>query len=556
MPTDATLRQHVDARKLVLERQRQTWEPTWRELSRFINPRRGQFWGQQISKGTRGTQNNQAILDPHALFALRTFSAGLMSGLTSPARPWFRLTIPDRRVAEQASVKAWFDECAERMRMVFNSGNLYSALPVIYEELGQFGVGCAIVEFDREDIIRVYTLSAGEYCLGIDHRGRVDTLSREFQYSYRQINERWPNHGVDEVTAKVGTDQQDEEVTICHLIEPNTDRDKGRLDWRGKPFRSLYWRKGSRAGEFLHRSGYRKFPVLAPRWSPIGNDAYSKGPGHDTLPDVKSLQIFTKRLHMAVDKHVNPPMGAHISLRGSASSLLPGALNYLPTQDKGAGMWPLYQTNPGAVAEVRAQIDGTRQSIDRAFFADLFLMISQMEGVQPRNELEISSRREEKMQMLGPALENLHDELLQPLVELTFETMVEHGLLPPPPDELDGYPLDVELISILAQAQKAADLGSVERLWGFAGRMASVKPDILDKLDAEETIDVYADKLGAPSSIVVSDDRVAQMRQARAQQQQAKEAMAAATVAADGAKTLSETDVGGGRNALQSVLGI
>ncbi|OYZ18816.1 MAG: hypothetical protein B7Y31_15150, partial [Novosphingobium sp. 16-62-11] len=35
-----------------------------------------------------------------------------------------------------------------------------------------------------------------------------------------------------------------------------------------------------------------------------------------------------------------------------------------------------------------------------------------------------------------------------------------------------GYPLDVELISILAQAQKAADLGSVERLWAFAGNIA------------------------------------------------------------------------------------
>lgn len=556
MPKDAALRKHLDTRKAVLEQRRRSWEPTWRELSRFIDAKRGQFFVSP-NQGNRGQQNNGAILDPTALFAKRTLVAGLMSGVTSPARPWFRLTIPDRQIAALGPVKAWFDDCAERMRMVFNAGNLYSALPIIYDELGQFGVGCAILEFDREDVIRLYPLSVGEYWLGIDWRGRIDTLVREFQYSYRQIDERWPDHGDAEVTAKIKTAEADNEITICHMIEPNPELDKGRLDYAGKAFRSCYWRKGSgQDGQFLHRSGYSRFPVLVPRWAPIGNDAYSRGPGHDALPDVKSLQIFTKRLHNAIDKHVNPPMGAHISLRGSAMSSLPGATNFFPTAEKGAGMWPLYQTNPGSIEQVRRQILDTRETVKSAFFADLFLMFDQMEGVQPRNQLEISTRREEKMQMLGPVLENLHDDLLQPLVQQTFDIMTENRLFLEPPEELHGYPLDVELISILAQAQKAADLGSVERLLGFAGNLAGVSPSIMDKLDLDEAIDVYGDKLGAPSAIIVPDDEVAKIRAARAQKQAQAEALATATTVADGAKTLSETETGAGRNALQSILGV
>jgi len=556
VPKDAALRKHLDTRKAVLEQRRRSWEPTWRELSRFIDAKRGQFFVSP-NQGNRGQQNNGAILDPTALFAKRTLVAGLMSGVTSPARPWFRLTIPDRQIAALGPVKAWFDDCAERMRMVFNAGNLYSALPIIYDELGQFGVGCAILEFDREDVIRLYPLSVGEYWLGIDWRGRIDTLVREFQYSYRQIDERWPDHGDAEVTAKIKTAEADNEITICHMIEPNPELDKGRLDYAGKAFRSCYWRKGSgQDGQFLHRSGYSRFPVLVPRWAPIGNDAYSRGPGHDALPDVKSLQIFTKRLHNAIDKHVNPPMGAHISLRGSAMSSLPGATNFFPTAEKGAGMWPLYQTNPGSIEQVRRQILDTRETVKSAFFADLFLMFDQMEGVQPRNQLEISTRREEKMQMLGPVLENLHDDLLQPLVQQTFDIMTENRLFLEPPEELHGYPLDVELISILAQAQKAADLGSVERLLGFAGNLAGVSPSIMDKLDLDEAIDVYGDKLGAPSAIIVPDDEVAKIRAARAQKQAQAEALATATTVADGAKTLSETETGAGRNALQSILGV
>ena len=158
--------------------------------------------------------------------------------------------------------------------------------------------------------------------------------------------------------------------------------------------------------------------------------------------------------------------------------------------------------------------------------------------------------------MLGPVLENLHDDLLQPLVQRTFTIMGEHGLFSEAPPELHGYPLDVELISILAQAQKAADLGSVERLWAFAGNIAAARPEVLDKLNADESIDVYADKLGAPAAITVADDVVARLRAARAQQAQAAQAMQMASTAAQGAKTLSETEVGGGRNALQAVLGV
>lgn len=71
----------------VLKRQRTSWEPGWRDLSRYVNPGRGPFFTQP-NQGDRGTQNNGAIRDPTALFALETLVAGLMSGVTLPARPW------------------------------------------------------------------------------------------------------------------------------------------------------------------------------------------------------------------------------------------------------------------------------------------------------------------------------------------------------------------------------------------------------------------------------------------------------------------------------------
>jgi len=556
MPKNVELLKHCTEKAEVLKARRRSWEPTWREITQYLNPTRGQYFQQQNS-GQRGTQNNQSVLDPHAQFALQTMVAGLMGGLTSPARPWFRLTVPDKAIASITNVRTWLDDCRDRMLMVFNSGNIYQVLPIIYEELGGFGSAAAVMEFDREDVVRLYQCSAGEYWLGINSRGKVDTFYRQFKYSHRQIVQHWGEDAREQSTNKKGTAEYDSEVTVCQLIEPNADFDADRLDEKGKLYRSVYWVEGETSkGEYLAVSGYNKWPMLAPRWKPIGNDAYSKGPGHNALPDTKSLQVFTKRLHNAIDKHVNPPLGAHISLKGSASSVLPGAINYFPTAEKGAGMWPLYQPEPSSINEVRQQIAETRRTIDRAFFADIFLMISQMDGVQPRNQLELQLRKEEKMLMMGPVLESLHDELLQPLIDFVFETMFEHRLFLPPPKEIQGLPLDIELISVLAQAQKAASLGSIERTFSFAGSIAGAKPEVLDKLNVDAAIDRYAEDIGAPAGIIVGEDDVAKIREQRAQQIAQQQAIANAGAAVQGAKTLSETDVGGGRNALQEVTGL
>lgn len=556
MPRDIPLLDHCERRRKAMDRGRKSWEPDWRELSRYIYPSRGAFYTQP-NQGNRGSQKTQNILDVTPVKARRTLTAGLMGGLTSPARAWFRLTVPDRDTAELATVREWFDDCADRMRMVFNGSNVYNILPLIYDEISVFGTGCAVMVFDREDVVRLIQLTIGEYWLATDYRGKVDTLCRRFMKTYSQIEAEWPKNGDATIAAKAKSSTEcDSEIAIIHMIEPNLDYDSTRADFKGKKYRSVYYKDGASSGEIIHVSGFDEWNVLAPRWSVVGNDVWGRGPGHEALPDVKSLTVFTKRLHAAIDKHVNPPMGAHISLRGQPSSVLPGALNYFATNEKGAGMWPLMQTQPGSIEQVRIQIADTRRSIESIFFADMFLMISQMEGVQPRNTMEISVRKEEKMLMLGPVLEGLHDELLNPLIQWTFTMMEQHRLFKEPPEELHGYPLEVELISVLAQAQKAADLGAIERVAGFVGSLASTNPEILDKFDGDQAVDLYNEGLGGPTSIVVADDVVQKKRVARQQAQAQQTALASAGALAQGAKTMSETQTGAGRNALESVLGI
>jgi hypothetical protein len=138
---------------------------------------------------------------------------------------------------------------------------------------------------------------------------------------------------------------------------------------------------------------------------------------------------------------------------------------------------------------------------------------------------EVAERHEEKMLMLGPVVERLHSEMLDPLIETTFEHMLAAGIVPPAPPELSGMDLNVTYVSMLAQAQRAIATNGVDRFVGNLGQIASFKPDVLDKFDSDVWADKYSDMLGVDPELIVAGDKVALIRQQRAQaQQQAQQA--------------------------------
>jgi len=82
-------------------------------------------------------------------------------------------------------------------------------------------------------------------------------------------------------------------------------------------------------------------------------------------------------------------------------------------------------------------------------------------------------------------------------------------------------------------------------------------PEVVDKIDIQQTIDELGDYLATPNKMIRSDDEVAALQEMRAQQQQAQQLMAAAPAMKDGAaalKSLGETPVGEGKGALEVLL--
>lgn len=557
-----SVREQVDRRLSQLKQERaRGWEQNWRDLAEYVEPRTGRW---SLSDTNDGQRRDSKIINGTATYAARVLEAGMMSGITSPARAWFKLSSPDPEMMEYGPVKVWLHQAELAMREVFVKSNLYNVLPTIYGEEGIFGTASMIAMADDRDLVRFYPFTVGSYYLATSARQQVDTIYREFRMTARQMVQQFGLEAVS-VTVKGMAERNPESwVDVCHAIEPNDGRVYGRLDNQNMPYRSVYWEKGGDADQVLRQSGFRDYPGMSPRWKVNGEDVYGSGPGALAIGDIKALQLMERRKAEMIEKGVRPPMTAPESLRGQKASIVPGDITYANIQQGMQGFVPTYMVDSAWLGGLRSEIEAHEDRISTSFFVDLFLMIAQMDSV--RTATEIAARKEEKMLMLGPVLERLNDELLDPLIDRTFGLMLEQSapiwsglaqgkpILPPPPQELAGMDLRVEYTSILAQAQKALGVASIERTLGFAGNLAGMEPSVLDKLDLDQAMDEYATMIGVPPTILRTDEAVAQIRQARAQAAEENEQMDAAGQMVQGAKLLSETDVSS-PNALTAITG-
>lgn len=533
----------------VLRQERASWMQHWQELAQYVLPRAGRWLS---SANNRGDKINDKIVDETATYALRTLVSGMMAGITSPARPWFRLAPPDPEMAELAPVRWWLHDTERRMRLVFNRSNIYNGLSSIYEELALFGTGAMVLEADPHDIIRAYPLTAGEFMIANSARLTVDTLYRELRMTAGQLVERFGEENCSrQVVNYCRRGEVDQWIDVVHAIEPRRNRDYGKRDRLNKAWRSVYFEAGGDQDKLLSESGYDDFPAMCPRWYVSASDVYGRSPGMDVLGSVKALMVLQRRLAQGVDKITNPPMVAPGALKNSVVNLLPGGVTYVDGQTRDV-FRPAYQVAL-PLNELDQLIQRHQQLIERGLYADLFLMISQQDDVRTATEIRV--RQEEKLLVLGPMLERLQVELLDPLIDRTFKLMVEADAIPEPPPELQGSDLKVEYISLLAQSQQAIATGAIERMAGFVGNLAGANPEVLDKVDFDQTVDEYGEALGVPPRMIRSDDAVAELRQGRAQQQQALQQGQAAMSAAQGAQVLSQTDTRSD-NALTRMLGI
>lgn len=562
MQDTRTVRQRILERRTALMTERSSYDTYAKSISRYLLPRSARFDDSDRNKASSSDFNS--IIDETGTQAHATLEAGLMAGMTSPARPWVKLATPDRDLMEYAPVKLWLSKTTAKMLAIFAKSNTYRAFRSMYGQLGAYGVAANVIVDNYDTVIHNYPQVFGRYTMALNELGKPDTLCRDMVKTVAQLVGEF---GADNCSTAVRNlydrRQFDAPVPVVHMIEPRRNREYGKRDSRNMAFSSCYIElSADDPNKVLRESGFREFPALCPRWLSEADDTYaSRWPAAVALGSIKQLHQEQLQKSRAIDYQVRPPLQAPIAYKDAEMDMMPGGLSYVDMASANHSIKTAFDVNLN-LQHLLGDIQDVRQRINTSFFVDLFrmLMNDDRSGITAR---EIAERHEEKLLMLGPVLESLHNEMLQPAIEITFAKMVRAGLfgrgteLEPPP-ELHMQDLDIEFISTLAQAQRAVGTSAIDRYIGTIASVSSIKPGILDKLDEDQVADVYADALGVDPSLVVADDKVALVRKSRQAAQAVQAAAASAPAAKDlatAAKTLGETDAAAMSNVMSAFQG-
>jgi hypothetical protein len=267
----------------------------------------------------------------------------------------------------------------------------------------------------------------------------------------------------------------------------------------------------------------------------------------DALPDQMQIQLETRRKAQAIDKMVNPPLVADVQLKNQPVSLLPGGLNFVTNYAASGkpGMSSVYDTK-FPVTEITEDLNEVKQRISKTFFNDVLMTASQFETRSNVTAVEWDMRKAESMVLLGPALERIDYEVLSPILDRTFAIASRAGILPPAPPEIQGQMINVDYVSMLAQAQQSVAAGGIERLMQLAGSLVAVDPAVLDNIDIDYTLDKYSHLMNNDPKMIRSPEALDQIRKQRQEAQQQAQQAAMAEQLAKAGKTLSETNLGGG----------
>ena len=497
-----------------LRNERSEWEAEWRQISDYLLPGRGIY--QISSKPRKRKLTSSKTINPVAEDAMYVLTSGMHGQLTSPATPWFVLEWADNKLNDMEELKQWLQECNTILHKDLHESNFYSIINSFYIEYVGFGTGCMYVGEDSDEEaapFRFELLTAGEYAFSMSSTGRPNGLCRTIFMSTRQLVERFPETVSAEAKKKVASNSAGVDKTDATLVEYVF---KGK--YMDKPYTRVYYEVSGNSSksadkEPLEVSGFYEWPYPIGRWSTIGSDALGIGPGSRALPDIKRLQEMEKAFLMATHKSINPPLNAPARMKGKLNTL-PGGHNYYANPNETVN--ELYRVNFDYIGVSNA-IERVEGRIKTNFFNDIFLTGSRDPNASPLRTGQVTVQEKEKLHRLGPVVNRLQHEFLQPVIERCFNINLRKGNFPelsPEMQELVGD-YKITLTSPLALAQKSAAVDSINSFFGFLSNVAQFDPSVIDNADPDAAAREMANLTGVKMGIIRTQDEVGSIRETR-----------------------------------------
>lgn len=543
-------KEHCEFIRYQTRRQFDKVRMTWIECGKWALPHRIKWMVSQ----TQGERNNQHIVDPTHILALRSYVAGFLEGNTSASRPWYRLSHQDPELASFPAHKEWLDHLTRRTLTALANSNFYYAAGGFYYDFGVFNTGAHYID-ELNNGLHFHNLEPGAYYCLNNELGVADVLVREYCLTVKVLvetygtkkNGSWDWSNISSRVRKLYEDGvYGDRIDVCHVILPNKLFDANQpVAALNKQYISLTYEMGTSHGEFYATSGAmgleempsnsteqdkflkvsasKRKPFIVGKADSNNNFEYGeKGPTLDALGLIKSLNKKAIGKDIALDQMLKPTVQGPASLKKSYVTLQSNA--FIPLDANSAaqgGLKPVFQINP-AIAALNQDVQDLRNQVEKLYYSDYLLYLSR--NPKTRTATETNAVIQEQQLIIGPNLQSLNWTYNNPVVDFVTDYVLnEDPYLKPIPEALQGEFLRPEFISVFAQAQKAADLPAIDRYREMVQAVGQIQPAILDKINLDKLADLYEDRLYLPAGLNNPQSKVdmaRQQAQAMAQKQQ------------------------------------
>lgn len=543
MPKQSPQRQEIVLKRLKSQMnaawlyRQQNYDEHLKEVLDHVYPQAKRFlMGNE--KHDRASQSK--IVNNVGKTSLNTFAAGMQSGTCSPSRPWFALGSNEVvKSSNNVQLVSFLQELQAVIYKELAASNCYQVVHTLFKDQGACGSGCALFDDAPDDgdkdkaVLDLIHYPFGTYAVDVDYLNNVTCLYHWVDMTLSDVVERFPKDNdwpyPDKVQQAIDDNKHDTTFKVAHVIE----KAKSELILEGKnlvsrPYIS-YWFIEGEEKEFLRVSGFDSFPGVVPRMEAMGTDRYGESLASMAAGDFKELQKTHLQMLEGTDRAIRPPMLIPTSMRNSINQLNPGGRIFYDPMMIGASavdtVKPAVQVALDYSGVQKEQQDA-RERIRQTFYTDLFLMLDNFDKGR-MTATEVAERKSEKMLMLGSILERQNVELLEPIIKTAVERILKmrdrYPDLIMKHEQFSEEPFDIEFVSILSQAQKAAGSANLERATQYLLGVIQANQESADFVDVDKLIQHYCDMNSVPADVLRSLDAVKKIREERAAQQQAQQ---------------------------------
>jgi len=537
-PSDEEVELHL-RRYETLRSQRSTFDSHWQLVAELVWP----DWADFTAERSQGERRSMRQFDSTAAYALERFAAVLETFLTPRAQKWHELRATHDELNKDVNVRRWFDDASRilhEQRSKPESG-FYGAMQVAYKSHGAFGNAGIGIEPNRKGGIGYHSRHIKDLCIAHNDQGKIDTVYECFTLSLRAAAIRYGDDLPEVVRDRVKVGPY-EKTMFVRCIFPTPGHVPGKLDSR--PFTSLDIHQPTK--KLVSFGSFFELPVVYSRYTLNPSEDYGRGPAMVSLSDNLTLQEMEKTHLRAGELIAYPPLllpsDGPLGVGGSTVDLRGGALNMGGLDGQGNQLVRPLLTG-GRIDVTYEMMQQKRQNIRSAMLLDLFEILAQNPQMTATQALLVA---QERGVITAPIVGRLQQEMLRPIIHRELGLSLRMGLLPPMPEALREVRADyrIDYTGPATRAQRIEELVGITRTIEIAAPWIQSDPGFLEVIDGEKVIRLAAEVTGVPSSVVRSEEELAEVRKAQAaaaqQQQQlaqlpelAKAAQSAAGAAKD-----------------------